>query len=912
LHLTEPAHQVCEYNRLDVGLPSGTRLGPYEILALLGAGGMGEVYRARDTRLDRTVAIKVVSSHHSSDPVRRQRFERESRAISALQHPNICTVHDVGHQDGADYLVMECLEGKTLALRLAESALPLDQILRYGIEIADALDAAHQRGIVHRDLKPGNIFLTAHGECKVLDFGLAKLAEEQTGSDSLTATRAESLTSPGVVHGTVAYMSPEQVRGDDLDARTDLFSLGTVLYEMATGRRPFTGKTSLTVSKAILDENPSPPSLTNPALPAQLDEIVGKALEKDRDLRYQSAADLRSDLKRLKRDTESQSHFSTARLARGNWRPYRRTNWIAGIVLLMLVVASAGWWWQHKRASGLRFVERQLTFNSIEDPIIAEAISPDGKYVAYFGPAGLRLRVIATGEDHSLPVPGPERRMALAWFPDGSTLLLNSIRQATDTSDGTLWRLSILGGNPTKLREHSVNPSVSPDGTRIAFLANRQQELWSMDAQGENAQMLISENQGFVTEVHWSPDGRYLAYGERNADASEMSIKVRHFDGGSTSTVVSDPRLGRWSAFCWNGDWNIVYQLFTRPDDISEANLWALSVDAATGHAAGAAKPLTYWEARYPYAVSSTQDGRIISTLKVGSQLDVYVGELGNEGAGLDAPYRFTLDDRDDKPDTWTPDSTAVLFESNRSGTLNVYRQAVQGQGIERILGAADTEATEPALTADGKWILYASQPKLKPGTPRPLARLMRAPMAGGSPELVVEQLPDQSYTNNRFRCPRSGATCILTELSDKQLIFYGLDPFRGKGPELARAAVDPTTFFDWNVSADGSKLAVVSALGPFVRIIDLHTRSRRDLPVPASWVLQSVAWSFDGRALFVAVGAEDSFLLARVDLAGQTHILKKTSQYMWMTPIVPSPDGHYLAYGAQTYESNVWLLEKL
>jgi eukaryotic-like serine/threonine-protein kinase len=233
-------------------LTSGIKLGPYEIQSPLGAGGMGEIYRARDTRLGRTVAIKVIPGHLSANPVSRRRFEREGQAISALQHPNICTLYDIGHQDGTDYLVMEYLEGQTLASRLAGGALPFEQTLRSGIEVADALDTAHRRGIVHRDLKPGNIMVTAHGECKVLDFGLAKLAEETSVPDAETVTRVEVLTSPGVALGTVAYMSPEQVRGEDLDARTDIFSLGTVLYEMSSGRLPFLGKTSGLIFKAIL------------------------------------------------------------------------------------------------------------------------------------------------------------------------------------------------------------------------------------------------------------------------------------------------------------------------------------------------------------------------------------------------------------------------------------------------------------------------------------------------------------------------------------------------------------------------------------------------------------------------------------------------------------------------------------
>jgi serine/threonine protein kinase len=286
-------------------LAPGTHLGPYEIQALIGSGGMGEVYRGRDARLNRTVAIKVIPRSLSPDPVQRHRFEREARAVGALQHPNICTLHDLGHQDGTHYLVMEYLEGETLAKRLQKGRLSLELTLRYGIEVADALDAAHRRGIVHRDVKPGNIIITTHGEAKVLDFGLAKLDEPEPGIDTSaeTATREKLLSTPGVAMGTAPYMSPEQARGEELDARTDIFSLGAVLYEMATGKMAFPGKTTAVVYKAILDETPPTPSQAIPTIPEGFDQIVEKAIEKDRDRRYQSAAELRVDLNRLKRDT---------------------------------------------------------------------------------------------------------------------------------------------------------------------------------------------------------------------------------------------------------------------------------------------------------------------------------------------------------------------------------------------------------------------------------------------------------------------------------------------------------------------------------------------------------------------------------------------------------------------------------
>ena len=339
-HLTPQSQPSGDSTLLAVG----TKLWPYVVESLLGAGGMGEVYRARDTRLNRTVAIKVLPQSLSADPVRRQRFEREARAISALQHPNICTLYDIGTQGGTDYLVMEYLEGETLADRLRKGRLTLDQTLRYATEVADALDSAHRRGIVHRDLKPANIFLTTHGEAKVLDFGLAKLDEGNASSDTpdLPVTAPEALTTPGAAMGTVAYMSPEQARGEEIDARTDIFSLGAVLYEIATGKPAFPGKTSAIVFKAILDGTPTPPSQVAPSLPPQLDQIVAKALEKDRDLRYQSAADLRTDLSRLKRDSDS------GRLLAGAVPKPHRLRILLTAVLAVLAIAVILYMYVHR------------------------------------------------------------------------------------------------------------------------------------------------------------------------------------------------------------------------------------------------------------------------------------------------------------------------------------------------------------------------------------------------------------------------------------------------------------------------------------------------------------------------------------------------------------------------------------
>jgi eukaryotic-like serine/threonine-protein kinase len=317
-------------------LAPGSKLGPYEIVAPLGAGGMGEVYCAKDIRLSRTVAIKILPRHMASNQEARVRFDREAKALSSLQHPNICTVYDIGSQDGIDFLVMEYLEGETLQDRLVRGPLPLDLLTRYGMEIADAVDAAHRKGVVHRDLKPSNIVLTRHGEAKVLDFGLAKLKED-TGSDLPTVVSPANLTSPGTTVGTVAYMSPEQAKGDKLDERTDIFALGAVLYEMVTAKPAFGGKTSALIFRAILDTTPEPPSKFNPEAPPRLEEIIFKALEKDRDVRYQSAAEIRAELKRLRRDSEGGKTTSDRVIAAEARPKYGKSAAAVGVLIAVIL-----------------------------------------------------------------------------------------------------------------------------------------------------------------------------------------------------------------------------------------------------------------------------------------------------------------------------------------------------------------------------------------------------------------------------------------------------------------------------------------------------------------------------------------------------------------------------------------------
>jgi serine/threonine protein kinase len=392
----------------------------YRIVAKLGGGGMGVVYEAEDQRLGRRVALKFLPEELAQNPQARERFQREARAASALNHPNICTIYDIGEHEDRLYIVMECLEGTTLKYRIEGKPLSVDQIIDFAAQVADALDVAHAAGIVHRDLKPANLFLTKRGQAKILDFGLAKVATEssphlQTAAGSLPtmAVNPADLTSPGSTVGTVAYMSPEQARGEELDARTDLFSFGAVLYEMATGKQPFIGNTSAIIFDAILNKPPASPVRFNPELPTQLEAVINKCLEKDRTLRYQHASDLRADLQRLKRDTQSSKIAAVS----GTIPPAvqesksRKLPVLLGVltgvagVAVLIIGFLAGWFTRQQPYSQADLKPQQLTANSSEDPVAVTSISPDGKYLLYADLGGLHLKLTATGETQSLPIP---------------------------------------------------------------------------------------------------------------------------------------------------------------------------------------------------------------------------------------------------------------------------------------------------------------------------------------------------------------------------------------------------------------------------------------------------------------------------------------------------------------------------
>jgi eukaryotic-like serine/threonine-protein kinase len=733
LAASEPPAEIPSGAR-DPLLNAGAKLGPYQIISAIGAGGMGEVYRARDTRLNRTVAIKVLPTHLADRSELRERFEREARTIASLNHPHICTLYDVGHQDGTDFLVMEYLEGETLAQRLMKGPPPLEQVLQYAIEIADALDKAHRKGVTHRDLKPGNIMLTKSGT-KLLDFGLAKLAQEVAPAipDSQLPTMKSAITGEGTILGTLQYMAPEQVEAKEVDTRTDIFAFGAVIYEMATGRKAFEGKTSASVMAKIMEaEPPSMASLT-PMTPPALDRVVKRCLAKDPDRRWQTASDLCEELKWIAEGGSQAGAAAVAPvLARANWR--KRLAWAGAGLVVCAMIGLAVWTLKPAPTPASRLVTRfTITlpagqhFSDFGNRRIA--LSPDGARLAYSASqsGGTQLYLRAMDRPEGNAIPGTEAAEAPFFSPDGQWVGF--------FANGTLKKVSVNGGAPVSISEAGgglyKSASWGPDGTIVfdnqaglfqnnqaGLFQNNQAGLFEVPAGGGTAKRLTTldskKGEGFHFFPEFLPDGKTLLF-------TALPINITPNVANTGQIVAISPQTGQQQyliggvspSFAPTGQ--IVYAqggiLMAVPfdsrrlavtgssvpvlDNVQQSSLTGVgqysfsksgSLVYLPGGVAGTQRRLVWVDrkgAEQPLAAPAVSyrtprlspDGRRVAVATTESGFNIWLYDLAR---GTLSRLTFTGSGGNVTP-TWTPDGKRVTFTSSAAGSSNPFWQPADG-----------------------------------------------------------------------------------------------------------------------------------------------------------------------------------------------------------------------------------------
>ncbi len=742
-----------------LSLAAGTRLAHYEIVALLGAGGMGEVYRARDTKLQRDVALKVLPPDTAADPERRQRFEREARAVAALNHPNIVTIYSVDDVDGRLFLTMELVDGQPLCELIRPGGLPLDRLLEIATPLADAVSAAHARGITHRDLKPANVMVTPTRQVKVLDFGLAKLLDASVVTDTMATEAPQVITGQGKILGTIAYMAPEQAEGKPVDARSDIFSLGVMLYEMATGERPFKGDTSVSTLAAIMRDTPKSVTEVNPAIPKELGRVIRRALSKDPDRRQQTGKDLRNDLDDIRKDLESgELSASTSQTAavRAAAPAPRRMPWATVAAGLALVTAAgAGVVWSRREPASVTPntsdapVSVTVTSLTSEDGVeMFPSLSPDGKWLVYTrdelgtGQTDILLRAVGGQTAINLTKDSAADDLQAVLSPDGERIAFRSERDG-----GGLFVMGRTGESVRRLTTEGFNPSWSPDGASIVYAIesvsanpyNRsaRSRLWvSSTATGERRQLTKAD----AVQPAWSPHGQRIAYWGLPNDSSQRDLWTIAAGGGEPVRVTSDPATD-WSP-AWSPDGR---HLYFSSDRSGGLNLWRVAIDEATGRLLGAPvavpiprprigqlsvsadgasiamassttvsgiEALSFDPARGTVGTrrrvtnssesaqlpSVSPDGRWIAfnTALQNGQEDLWV--VNRDGTGL---RQLTNDAARDRRPLWSADGTRLLFYSDRSGRYQVWTIAADGSALMQVTDHPEL-MIQPVWSPDG------------------------------------------------------------------------------------------------------------------------------------------------------------------------------------------------------------------